>query len=113
MNRLALQRLTSAGWTPDRKADYSSIEREYADAGMLIPEKLKTFFSSFALLDIEFEPDITQKRNSAHRLYERLCGERNKVEVLFDPLICFDSDCRKDNGYQNDRLYGSDESMFL
>ena len=103
MNELALQRLTSAGWTPDRKVDYASIEREYADAGMVIPEKLKTFFSSFGLLDIKFEPNITQKRNLAHRLYERLCGERNKVEVLFDPSVCLDSDCWTDNGYQNYR----------
>ena len=64
MNDLALQRLTAAGWTPDRRVDYSSIENAYAKAGMTIPDKLKSFFSSFAFIHIEY--DIQHIEQESH-----------------------------------------------
>ena len=43
MTELTLQRLKAAGWTPGRKVDISPIEKAYADAGMVMPEKLREF----------------------------------------------------------------------
>lgn len=44
MTELTLQRLKAAGWTPSRKVDITPIEKAYAEAGMVIPEKLREFF---------------------------------------------------------------------
>ena len=60
MTELTLQRLTSAGWTPDRKVDISPIEKAYADAGMVLPEKLREFFTEFGFLTIRYDIQHTE-----------------------------------------------------
>ena len=55
MNDLALQRLTAAGWSPERNVDITPIERDYAEAGMQIPEQLQSFFSSYGFLRIQYD----------------------------------------------------------
>ena len=58
MTELTLQRLTSAGWTPGRKVDISPIEKAYAEARMVLPEKLREFFTEFAFLTISIRKDM-------------------------------------------------------
>ncbi len=60
MTELTLQRLTSAGWTPDRKVDISPIAKAYADAGMVMPEKLREFFTEFGFLTIRYDIQHTE-----------------------------------------------------
>ena len=106
MNDLALQRLTAAGWTPERKADYASIEKDYEIAGMEIPDKLKPVFSSFGLLEIEFDDQPIQQ-NKPKSLLRRLGNWLFDVEdhrlpcIAFDPNICFDDEICENGKWEN------------
>ena len=58
MTELTLQRLKAAGWTPSRKVDITPIEKAYAEAEMVIPEKLREFFSEFGFLKIIYDMNV-------------------------------------------------------
>ena len=57
LNDLTLEKLTAAGWTPDRKVDYSKIEQAYRENNLILPPPLRAFFASFAYLKIPYAED--------------------------------------------------------
>ena len=90
MTKLTLQRLTSAGWTPGRKVDISPIEKAYAEAGMVMPEKLREFFTEFAFLTIRYDIQHTElERHSLNPVSDFLNYSKEDFEHLFDDYEVF------------------------
>lgn len=85
MTELTLQRLKAAGWAPGRKADISPIEKAYAEAGMVIPEKLREFFSEFGFLKIIYNINHTEPEcHSLNPVVDFMNYTKEEFEHLFD-----------------------------
>ena len=64
-----MQRLHAAGWTADRKVDISSIEKQFNSAQVVLPDKLKEFFTSFGFLKFEYEDgEGKRRRQESHTI---------------------------------------------
>ena len=90
MTELTLQRLTSAGWTPGRKVDISPIAKAYAETGMVMPEKLREFFTEFGFLTIRYDIQHTElERHTLNPISDFLNYSKEDFEHLFDDYEVF------------------------
>ena len=90
MTELTLQRLKASGWTPGRKVDISPIEKAYAEAGMVLPKKLREFFTEFGFLTIRYDIQHTElERHTLNPVSDFRNYSKEDFEHLFDDYEVF------------------------